>query len=82
MSNKPNFWKMMMGVVVLSLFVIATWAATSARLTSAVKTTRSTDNSATKPSNLLTSLTAPAGDPIAGVFELDGNIFESGVPGD
>lgn len=86
MSNKPNFWKMIMGVVVLSLFVIATWAATSARLASAVKSTHSTDNTATsnstKASNLLTSLTAPAGDPITGVFELDGNIFESGVPGD
>ncbi len=83
MSNKPNFWKLIMGVVVLSVFVIATWAATSARLTSAVKSTRSTDNTANnKASNLLTSLTAPAGDPITGVFELDGNIFESANPGD
>lgn len=78
MSNKPNFWKLILGVVVLSLFFIASLAATSARLTSAVKFTRSTDNS----SNLITSLNAPAGDPITGVFELDGNIFESGNPGD
>lgn len=86
MSNKPNFWKLIMGVAVLSVFVIATWAATSAHLTHAVKTTRATDNTATsnpiKDSNLLTSLTAPAGDPITGVFELDGNIFESADPGD
>ena len=82
MSNKPNFWKMIMGVIVISLFVIATWGATSGRLTSAVKSTRSTDNTPTKASNLLTSLNAPAGDAITGVFELDGNIFESGNPGD
>jgi len=75
-----------MGVVVLSIFFIATWAATSARLTSAEKPTRSTDNTATSKSTaastLLTSLNAPAGDPITGVFELDGNIFESADPGD
>lgn len=82
MTNKPNIWKMIMGVVVISLFVIATWAATSARLTSVVQSTRSTDNSTTKASTLLTSLNAPAGDAITGVFELDGNIFESGNPGD
>ena len=83
MSNKPNFWKMIMGVAVLSVFVIATWAATSSRLTSAVKSTRSTDNTAnTKASNLLTSLIAPVGDPITGVFELDGNIFDTGTAGD
>ncbi|HSE18585.1 MAG TPA: hypothetical protein VLB46_16135 [Pyrinomonadaceae bacterium] len=61
MSNKPNFWKLILGVVVLSLFLIAGLAATSARLT---------------------SLNPPAGDPITGVFELDGNIFEGGIPGD
>lgn len=86
MSNKPNFWKVIMGVVVLSLFVIATWAATSAHLTSAKRSAQPTDNAATsnstKASNLLNSLTAPAGDPITGVFELDGNIFESADPGD
>jgi len=70
-----------MGVVVLSLFVIASWAATSTRLTSALKTTRSTDNSSTKASNLVTSLSAPAGDPLTGVFELDGNIFENAIAG-
>jgi len=81
-TNKPNFWKLIMGVVVLSLFVIASWAATSTRLTSALKTTRSTDNSSTKASNLVTSLSAPAGDPLTGVFELDGNIFENAIAGD
>jgi len=81
-SNKPNFWKLIMGVVVLSLFVIASWAATSTRLTSALKRTHSTDNSSTKAANLLTSLSAPAGDPLAGVFELDGNIFENSIAGD
>ena len=86
MTNKPNFWKLIMGVVVLSLFVIAAWAATSAHLTSAGKSTRSTDNLATsnstKAPNLLTSLNAPVGDPINGVFELDGDIFESADAGD
>lgn len=86
MNKKPDFLKWTIGVVVLSLLLIATIATTSARLTSAGKSTRSSDNPATtnstKPSNLLTSLNAPAGDPITGVFELDGNIFESANPGD
>jgi hypothetical protein len=85
-TRKPNLWKCLMGVVVISLLFIVTWATTSARLTSAGKATPSTDKSATSNSakvpDLLTALSPPAGDPITGVFELDGNIFESGNPGD
>lgn len=62
MSKKSNFWKCTMGVVVIALLFVGTWAATSARLASA--------------------LSPPAGDPIDGVFELDGNIFENAPPGD
>ena len=84
MTRKPNFWKCILGMIVLSMLFVGAWATTSARLSSG-KSAASTDNSATsspQAANLLTSLTTLAGDPITGVFELDGNIFESGNPGD
>ena len=86
MTKKQHFWKLMVGVVVLGLLTIGTWATTSARLTSGGESKQSTDNTATTNSaiatNLVSTLKAMAGDPITGVFELDGNIFESGNPGD
>lgn len=84
MTRKQNFWKFTMGVVVLGLLSIGTWATTSARLTNGGSP--SADNGATanstKAPNLLTSLSPLPGDPIAGVFELDGDILESGDTGD
>ena len=89
MTRKSKFWKLISLFVVLGLLFVGTWATTSARLTSGgkstpfttEKTTTTSNNTTAKP-NLLSSLTAPAGDPITGVFELDGDIFESGNPGD
>ena len=86
MTKKQKFWKSIVAVVVLGLLCIGTWATTSARLTSGSIFAPSPDNSAatetTKVNNLVTSLTPPAGDSIFGVFELEGNIFESANPGD
>ena len=86
MTKKQKFWKSIIAVVVLALVCIGTWATTSARFTSGGISVPSTDksatNDATKATNLVTSLTTPAGDSIFSVFELDGNIFESGNPGD
>ena len=81
MTKKQKFWKSIIAVVVLGLLCIGTWATTSARLTSGGIFAPSTDNSATndatKATNLVTSLTPPAGDSIFGVFELEGNILKA-----
>lgn len=84
MTRRPNFWKCIVGVVVLAMLFVGTLARTSARLTGGGIFT--TDNNAavnaTTATSLSTAVTPLAGDPITGVFELDGNIFESGNPGD
>lgn len=36
MTKRSNFWKCIMGVVVIALLLVGTWAATSARLASAL----------------------------------------------
>ena len=86
MTRRPNFWKCIVGVVVLAMLFVGTWASTSARLTGGGIFAPSTDNSATTnnatKTNLVTSLSPAPGDSIFGVFELDGNIFESADPGD
>ena len=40
MTKRPSFWKCIMGVVVLALLFIATWAATAARSTKAESATK------------------------------------------
>jgi hypothetical protein len=78
MTKKPSFWKCIMGVTVLSLLFIGTWATTSARLTSAKI------NNWTKTLNLkgaTIAAPAPTGtDLITGVIELDGDIVDA-APG-
>jgi hypothetical protein len=66
----------MMGVVVLSLLFIAAWATTSARLTSAKANWTTALNYNAAP-----AAPTPTGtDPVTGVIELDGNIFDA-APG-
>jgi hypothetical protein len=76
MTRKQDLWKWIMGVLVLSLVFIATWATTSARLTSAKATHWTTALNLTA-----TAAPTPTGtDPITGVIELDGNITDA-TPG-
>ena len=86
MTKKQKFWKSTLALVVLGLLCIGTWATTSARLTAGGIFAPSTDNTAinnaTKARDLLTALKPMPGDPLTGVFELEGNIFESGNTGD
>ena len=86
MTKKPNFWKCIMGIVVLSLLFVGTWAATSARLTSAKKASGSGMKAKTStPLPLLPAPAPPIGtDLISTRFEVDGDIFDnpSGVPDD
>ncbi|HSE23223.1 MAG TPA: hypothetical protein VLB68_16265 [Pyrinomonadaceae bacterium] len=88
MTKKPNFWKCMMGVVVLAILFVATFAITRAPLTSA-KTMMSTSLASAPVSSTMPvpriAPAPPAGtDSIFGVFELEGDILDSpgGPPDD
>ena len=77
MSKKQNFWKCMMGILVLSLLFLATWAATSTH------STRANINSWASTLNLKGAAAAPTPtgtDLITGVIELDGDIVDA-APG-
>ena len=97
-KRKQNFAKWMLGVVVLALLFVGTWAATNARLTSAIKP-NATKSTATNNANLTMSPVANVAptninaavplpvDPsvdVTSVFELDGNATDSpaGAPDD
>ena len=88
MTRKPNFWKCILGVVVLALLFVGTWATTRAPLTSAKKVTVSTTKTAVSNPNLAlpnAAPLAPAGtDSIFNVFELEGDIEDNpaGAPDD
>ena len=77
MTKKPNFAKFILGTVVLALLFVGTWAATSARLTNAKKSTALT---ATTAPALPLSMPAPTATPPfvspLDVFELEGNIAD------
>ena len=77
MTKKPNFAKFILGTVVLALLFIGTWAATSARLTSAKKSAAFT---ATTAAALPLSMPAPTATPPfvrpIDLFELEGNIAD------
>jgi hypothetical protein len=85
MTRKPNFWKCIVGVIVLAMLFVGTLARTSARLTLS-GTVPSADSGATTNATNATSVSKSinplAGDPLTGVFELEGNIFESANTGD
>src|SRR5687768_1058035 len=72
-SKNQNFWKWILGVVVLTLMFIGTWATTSARLTNAKSSKWTTPLTFTRAAASL-----PAGtDLVDGVIELDGNIIDA-----
>jgi hypothetical protein len=85
MTRKPNFVKFILGTVVLALVFVGTWAATSARLTSAKKSAV-LPTVVSNSSNLVSRYAAPlatptpGGDSIFAVFELDGDITDT-APG-
>ncbi|HEU4477119.1 MAG TPA: PKD domain-containing protein [Pyrinomonadaceae bacterium] len=83
MTRKPNFAKFMLGLFVVAVLFIGTWATTRAPLTSAKRTTASTtevaaSTNSTAALNLSAPLTPPLV-PITSVFELDGNIKKDGT---
>ena len=87
MTRKPNFAKFLLGIAVLALLFVGTWASTRAPLTSAnrsaIKTAVSSNpNVASRYAALLAP--APGDDLISSVFELDGDIQDpaAGVPED
>ena len=88
MTRKPNFAKCMLGIVVLALLFIGTFAITRAPLTSAKKTDlAATKSSANSPKIALPgarALTPPLFDSIFNVFELEGDIEDNpgGAPDD
>jgi hypothetical protein len=82
MTRKPNLAKFMLGVAVLALLFIGTWAATRAPLTSAKKSDASTTTSASAIPKMMPgmpgALSPPAGgDAVTSVIELDGDIIDS-----
>ena len=88
MTKKPNFAKFMLGIAVLALLFVGTWAATTTPTTSATKSGLKTPPSPNQPS--VVSRHAPlapaAGDDsIFDVFELEGDVPDTapnGVPDD
>src|SRR6266496_761347 len=89
-TRKPNFAKCILGVFVLALLFIGTWAVTRAPRASAKKPTASATKTAasTNPkmaTHLMTALTPSTGtDSIFNTIELDGDIFDDppGTPDD
>jgi hypothetical protein len=81
MTRKPNFAKFILGIVVLALLFIGTWAFTSAPLTSAKKSAAAITTTASavpKMASLKPLVMSPAAgdDLISSVFEVDGNIVD------
>ncbi len=83
MTRKPNFVKLMLGVAVLALLFIGTWATTRAPQTSAAKgkiTTNFKNNITNARLNLARAVPLPTPSWDA-VFEIEGNAFDdSGTP--
>ena len=90
MTRKPNFAKCMLGIVVLALLFIGTFAVTRAPLASAKKSALSTTTTTSANSPKMVALPGarpltPAGtDSIFSVFELEGDIDDNpaGAPDD
>jgi hypothetical protein len=91
MTRKRNFWKYILGVTLLTLMFIGTWAATSAPLSSAKKA--STANNVARggakvtgsqPGNAAPNLYAPVAvatpTPVGNLFELDKNAVDDVSP--
>lgn len=87
MTRKPNLVKLLLGIAVLALLFIGTWATTRAPLTSAKAT--SANSSAPNNPKMAPGLPGPLSPPVGGdlvtnSIELDGDIVESspGAPDD
>lgn len=97
MTRKPNFWKCIVGVIVLAMLLVGTWGATPARLIGAKSASSNPDTLTSRAANVpasaanvgtsnVTSPSVPV-DPsvdVTSVFELDGNATDSpaGSPDD
>jgi hypothetical protein len=80
MTRKPNFWKCLMGVVVLALLFVATWASTNALKSSAHAVAQKQGPTVNAPPTPTpTPGAVPAG--IAHVFELEGNVCNDAAEG-
>ena len=85
MSRKPNFAKFILGVTVLALLFIGTWATTRAPRTSAKNNAVKSSAAANNPKVALPNVAAPVPlDALTSVFELDGDITDNpaGAPDD
>jgi len=89
MTRKPNFWKCILGVVVLALLFVGTFAITHTPQTSAKKPFAKVSNSATAASRTVVAPSlrprVPTGtDSIFDEFELDGDLADNpaGPPDD
>jgi hypothetical protein len=85
MTRKPNLAKFMLGLCVLALLFIGTWATTRSPLASAKKIAVSPPAASNSLGSRYAAPLAPAGtDAITGVFELEGDIADSpaGPPDD
>ena len=81
MTRKPNFWKLMLGLAVIGVMFMGTWATTRSAFTRTTKINSPTPINLTAKSTLAMALPTPTGtDLITGVIELDGNITDA-APG-
>ncbi len=77
MTRKPNFAKFMLGVAVLAILFIGTWATTRTATTTTKPKASTMSVAASANSTAVPNLAAPLTPPLApvtNVFELDGNI--------
>src|SRR5689334_14301162 len=89
MSSKPNFSKWILGVTILTLMFIGTWAATSTPSTSAKKISNPISNmpsnataarASKKAPNLNEPVSIATPTPVGDVFELDKNALDDASP--
>jgi len=91
MTRKPGFWKYFLGVTLLALMFIGTWAATSAPSSSAKKLSTASNVArgaakviASQPANATPNLNTPVAiatpTPVGDIFELDKNAVDDVSP--
>jgi len=76
MTTKPNLWKCIMGVMVLAMLVVGTWASTNALKSSAQEQQQA---QAPSPNAPPTPTPTPGAPPtaVANIFELEGNVCDN-----
>lgn len=77
MTRNPNFPKFMMGIAVLALLFIGTWASTSDRLSPSQASRATLRASRNAVPALAQPLASPSPDLISSVFEVDGDISDN-----